>query len=46
MRTDHLTVFDFWLRSQLSREAGTAMDEPLPDDWVRLLPPDGDPEAA
>ncbi len=46
MRTDHLTAFEFWLRSRLSKEAGAAMDEPLPDEWMRLIPPDKDAEAA
>lgn len=46
MRTEHLTAFDLWLRGRLSQEAGAALVEPLPEEWLRLLPPDGDAEAA
>ena len=46
MRTEHLVAFDLWLRGNLSQEAASSLAEPLPEEWLRLLPPDGDAEAA
>ena len=46
MRTEHLTAFEFWLHRQLSLQAGTAIAEPLPEEWLSLLLPDEDAGAA
>ena len=45
-RTEHLTAFELWLHSQLCRQAGTAIAEPLPEEWVSLLLPDKVAEAS
>lgn len=42
MRPEYVAAFDLWLRRQLSKDIGTALAEPLPEEWVRLLSPNQD----
>ena len=46
MRTEHQTALDFWLHSVLTHEFGSAEGDALPDELLRLLPPDEDGGAA
>ena len=46
MRTEHQTALDLWLHGVLSREFGSAEGEALPEELLRLLPPDEDGSAA
>ena len=40
MRTEHQTALDLWLRSVLTHEFGFAEGEAVPEELLRLLPPD------
>lgn len=42
MRTEHLTAFDQWLSRALASQFGAAEGEALPDELMRLLPPQED----
>ena len=42
MRTEHQTALDMWLRGVLTHEFGSAEGEALPEELLRLLPPDED----
>jgi len=42
MRSEHVTVFDVWLRAMLAHGFDDAAHEAVPDELMRLLPQDED----
>ena len=46
MRTEQQTALDLWLRGVLTHEFGSVECEALPEELLRLLPPDEDSSAA
>jgi len=42
MRSEHVTVFDVWLRAVLAHGFDDAAHEAVPDELMRLLPQDED----